>query len=226
MDNFNESVNFEKQAIFIAIPKTGTTTVRSQFAQKGNDFIPNPHLSIMQVRDALYTYLLKTSLGKNHQFPSVNVSTDASLRTYAKEIFDSFFKFSSVRNPWDRAVSLFLRGEGVQMRNKLSFDNFCEHHWYASDTCLHPTLHENQLDWLCDETGDCIMDYVYKIEEFEIAISEIEERTNGRVRLKYRKLNTNSKSGSKNYREFYSDRTCNMIAEKFKKDINFFRYTF
>ncbi len=42
----NEAVNFEKQCIFIAVPKTGTTSVRVQIGQQGTPLIPNPHLDI------------------------------------------------------------------------------------------------------------------------------------------------------------------------------------
>ena len=222
----NEAVDFDKQMIFIAVPKTGTTTVRRQLRQEGNALIPNSHLSIMQVRDTLYAYLLKISLGQNTRYPTEDVPADAEIRARAEEVFDTFFKFSSVRNPWARAVSLFSRREGVQVRDRLSFKAFCDQHLYASDTCLHPTLHKNQLDWLCDETGNCVMDYVYKIEHFEMAIKEIEERTDGRIRLVNREFNANPNSSSKRYRELYSDRTRKIIAERFQKDIEFFKYTF
>ena len=59
----NEAVHSETRVISIAIPKTGTTTVRSQIRQHGTSLISNAHLDIMQVRDALYVYLLKNSLG-------------------------------------------------------------------------------------------------------------------------------------------------------------------
>lgn len=222
----NEAVNFDKQVIFIAIPKTGTTTVRDQLRQEGDALIPNPHLNIIQVRDAIYAYLLKISLGNNYGFPTKDVPSDADIRARANEIFDSFFKFSAVRNPWARAVSLYARRETVQMRNKLSFEAFCERHFYASDTCRHPTLHKNQLDWLCDETGKCIMDYVYKLEDFTTAMEQIADRTDGRVRLTYRKLNANPSSPSRRYRELYSERARKIVSERFQKDIDFFKYTF
>lgn len=222
----NEAVNFKKQVIFIAVPKTGTTTVRSQLREKGTPLIPNPHLNIMQVRDTLYVYFLKCALGQNTNFPTESVPEDAELRAAAQEVFDTFFKFSAVRNPWARAVSLFFRREGVQLKDRMSFEDFLDKHLYASDTCRQPTLHKNQLDWLCDESGRCIMDYVYKVENFELAIKEIEERTEGRLRLVNRAKNTNPKSPSQNYRELYSNRTRKIIAERFQKDIDYFKYTF
>jgi hypothetical protein len=166
----NEAVNFEKKCIFIAIPKTASSTVRFQLSQRGNPLIGNPHLSILQIRDSLYVYFLMQVLGRNESFPSVSVPSDTDLRAQAKKIFDSFFKFSAVRNPWARAVSLYSRREGVVTKDKFSFTDFCKNLLYASDTCRHPTLHHNQLDWLCDEDGHCIMDYVYRLEDWDKAI--------------------------------------------------------
>lgn len=96
---------------------------------------------------------------------------------------------------------------------------------YASDSCRHPTLHHNQLDWICDEDGQCIMDYVYRLEDFDQAINEIAERTDGRIQLASKKANQNPNSGSESYRDLYTEETRKLIASRFQKDIEFFKYT-
>ncbi len=222
----NESVNFEKRCIFIAIPKTGTTSVRSQLKQQGEPLISNPHLDIVQVRDSLYVFFLMKALGRNLIFPTESISKDIDIRTHASTLFDSYFKFASVRNPWARAVSLYFRKEGVEVSNEMSFEEFCDNHRFASDTCMHPTLHKNQYDWLCDETGTLIMDYVYKVESFDNAISEIEERTNGMVKLISKKARHNKQSLSYSYRDIYTSKTKTIIAKTFEKDIDYFKYSY
>lgn len=221
----NEAVNFEKEIIFIAIPKTGTTTVRTQIKQTGIPLIGNSHLDICQIQDLIYIYLLKENLGKNRNFPTRNIANDADLRLKSKKIFDTFFKFSAVRNPWARAVSLYSR-KGVKLMENISFEEFCKNHFYASDTCLHPTIHKNQLDWLTSNSGQILMDYIYKVEEFEKAIDEIKERTNGRLILDNIKLNVNPNSKSNNYRDIYNYETRKIIEKRFEKDIDYFKYTF
>jgi hypothetical protein len=222
----NEAVNFEKQCIFIAVPKTGTTSVRAQLRQHGEELIKNPHLNIIQVRDALYVFYLIEALGRNTAFPTEGIPHDAEIRARANRGFDTFFKFGAVRNPWARAVSLYFRREGVELRDILTFEEFCEYHIYASDTCRHPTLHKNQLDWFCDEEGTFLMDYVYKLENFAEAIKEIEERTDGRVSLADQKLRSNPESRSGDYRNLYTEKTRKIIAKRFEKDIDYFKYTF
>ena len=222
----NEAVNVEKESIFIAIPKTGTTTVRTQLRQPGTPIINNPHLNIVQVRSLIYVYLLKENLGKNRGFPNHDHPSDADLREKAKHLFDTFFKFSAVRNPWARAVSLYARREGIKLKDNMAFAAFCEQHMYASDTSVHPTLHQNQYDWLCDQDGRILVDYFYKIEAFEQAIHEIRERTNGRIVLENVQRNQNPHSKSTTYRDLYNDQSRKIIAKRFEKDIDYFKYTF
>ncbi|MEM0981380.1 MAG: sulfotransferase family 2 domain-containing protein [Cyanobacteria bacterium P01_H01_bin.58] len=222
----NEAVNFDLQTIFVAIPKTGTTSIRDQIKSTGQPLIAASHLSIIQIRDVLYTYLLRMSLGKNTHYPTQGVLSDVEVREKRQQVFNSFFKFSSVRNPWARVVSLYLRREGIQVSEAISFTEFCESHFYSSDTCIHPTLHINQLDWLVDESGEVIMDYVYKMEEIDEAIKEISDRTDGRVQLKNIRSNQNPQSKSTSYRDLYTDYTRQLIAKRFEKDIDFFEYVF
>jgi hypothetical protein len=222
----NAAVNFELEGVFIAVPKTGTTSVRSQISPPGPYLIPNPHLNLMQVRDCLYPYYLLRAFGRNRGFPSEGVMSDAEVRAQAGAAFERFFKFSSVRNPWARAVSLYFRGEGVKPSETMSFEAFCERHLYASDTCTRPTLHRDQADWLVDETGAIAVDYVYKVEEFAASIDEIRERSGGRIRLQPLQENVNARSRSERYREVYTDRSRQLIARRFERDIDLFGYVF
>ncbi|MEM1211943.1 MAG: sulfotransferase family 2 domain-containing protein [Planctomycetota bacterium] len=222
----NEAVNFEKRCIFIAVPKTGTTSVRLQIRPQGPPLINNPHLDIVQVRDLLYVHLLRNALGKNRAFPSESTPSNAEIRDQAAATFTDLFKFSAVRNPWARAASIYSRREGVETREELSFADFCAKHYYASDTCIHPTRHRNQLDWLCDEHSRCVMDYVYKLEEFDKAIGEIANRTDGRIILQNQVANKNPESASRSYRDLYNQETKSIIAKRFEKDIDHFKYAF
>lgn len=223
----NEAINFEKKCIFVAVPKTGSTSVRSQLRYRGGAcLIPNPHLSIIQIRDSLYTYFLINSLGQNSTFPSREVPADAEIRIHAKQVFESFFKFAAVRNPWARAVSLYSRREGVRLSDRMSFQDFCVDHYYASDTCRHPTLHRNQLDWLIDENGASLMDYTYKLEEFATAIKDIARMTDQRIRLSASPENVNPMSLSSAYRDLYTPEARGLIARRFERDIEYFGYCF
>ena len=226
MDYVNESVDFDRRAIFVAIPKTGTTSIRKQMQQTGKPFIKMPHLNILQIRDAINLFFQISQLGTNRTYPNTNVKSFQNIRSESEDFFKNAFKFASIRNPWERAVSLYCRKEGVQVRNKLSFREFIEQHFYASDTCVIPILHKNQYDWLCDENDFILVDYIFKLENLSQAMIEIDKRTGGRLKFKQLRENRNVDSFSNKYRDYYDEQTKKFIAKRFEKDIDYFKFTF
>ncbi len=224
-ENLNEAINFDTKTIFIAIPKCGTTSIRQQLRPTGPFLIPNPHLTIRQISDSLYTFLLIRKLGGNNYFPNENVPRDDDIRAEARAIFSNHFKFSAVRNPWARAVSIYYRREGIQPHSMMSFEKFCENHIYASDTCLHPTLQKNQCDWLIDDNGKIIVDFVYKLEEIFDYLPLINKNIFGKnIYIKF--ANKNPMSSASSYQDIYNERTKRLIGKLYEKDIDLFNYAF
>ena len=108
----------------------------------------------------------------------------------------------------------------------MTFNKFIENHCLSSDTCVHPTKHKNQIDWLTSSDGELLMDYVYKVEDFEKAIKIIRDKTNNKINLSNVKYNSNPISKSSEYREMYNYETRKLIEKRFEKDIDYFKYKF
>lgn len=225
--NLNQAINFSKDVIFVSIPKCGTNTVRKQLKEFNTNkpVVHNYHLNIQQIKELFYLKELKDNLSMNENFPSSGILNNTEIKNKANNKFNKMFKFSLVRNPWARVVSLYFRREGLQLSEKISFIEFCEKIKYASDTCKQPSLHKNQLDWLTDENGNVMVDYIGKLEEFDKVIENVYSKTDGRVKLNNTPLNVNQKS-PKDYKKMYNDYTKKLIEEKFNKDINYFNYNF
>ena len=222
----NEAVNEARRLIYVAIPKTGSTAIRRQVMQQGRPMMPGCHLSIRQIEAVMVAFEIHLALGRNLMFPSDDTPSEADVFARVANKFGRYFKFSCVRNPWARVASLYARQEGVQVRERISFETFCAHLRNASDTSLWPTRFQNQADWLCDAEGRIAVDYVIRLENFGSAIAEIQERTGGQLVLQDAVLNRSEHSWSRAYRELYTAHTRILIAQLFEKDVDLFGYTF
>lgn len=197
--------------IFIEVPKTGSTSIRQVIGQP-----PKPHLDIRQIR----AQLLREGNGE-----PVRDGWRGMLarRRQGARCFRTYFKFGFVRNPWDRTVSLYRRREGLRMSETMTFDEFVDWIQHSSDTCLHPRRHRNQLDWFTDRFGRIAVDFIGRFERLESDWRRICERLGIDAPLPSANHNP-SKSG--HYSEYYTARTRDVIARKFRVDIEYFEYEF
>jgi hypothetical protein len=137
--------------------------------------------------------------------------------------FGNYFKFGFVRNPWDRAVSLYERKEGLTPKSRMRFDEFIEWMRFASCTCIHPVPHRYQLDWFVSPHGDVIVDFIGKYENLESDWAAISARLG--ISTKLPRLNVNVER-ARDYVSYYSEKTRGIVAERFAVDIERFGYKF
>jgi hypothetical protein len=225
----NEGINLDLKVMYVAVPKTGSTSIRSHFRAKGPFLFDTPHLSINQLRQVLHFWALSQAVGRCREFPTDSDAVLSELEVYekAESIFSSCLKLGSVRNPFARAISLYFRAEGIQMRTKIGFDQFVDQLAFASDTCVHPTRMRNQLDWFLDRKGgELLVDRILKLENLgnDLAQLSTDFPHLGRISNTYRRVNPNSESS--NYREFYTNSSRKSVEKVFSKDLEFFSYTF
>lgn len=203
-------INHKLKCIFVEVPKTASTSIRSVIGNPSK-----PHLNIVQIREKFISSQLET-LNDN-----MNLSKEDAL-TQALNKFNSYFKFGFVRNPWDRVVSLYNRKEGMQLSDKMSFEQFVEWIQNSSDTCIHPKEHKNQLDWFIDEKGEVIVDYIGKFEDLENGWQYICQK----IKVNEKLPHSNKNPTKKNYKNYYNSRTRKIVEQKFRTDIEYFDYTF
>jgi hypothetical protein len=219
-----ESVNIQKEVIFIAIPKTGSSSVRSQVRGERDYLVPHEHLNLQETRHLLTSFLIYKKLGNNWEFPSTDVPCFDEICSKSEEIWQNCFKFSVVRNPYARTVSLYFRNEGIKASNEMSFDEFVERIEFASDTCVHPSRHNTQADWLKDASGNIAVDKVYKLEDLHKNMDELSSLT--KINMNNRYLNINKLSKSSSYRDLYNEWSKRKIENIFYEDIEKFKYTY
>lgn len=135
-------------------------------------------------------------------------------------IYNSFFKFAFVRNPWDWQVSLYHfmqqyeRHKQLEVARRLhTFEDYL--HWRVSED-----LHLQQ-EFVTDASGKLIVDYVGRLETIGADFAQICRTIGIDAQLKHMR-----KSAHKDYRSYYTDRTAALVEQHFKQDIERFGYTF
>ncbi len=143
-----------------------------------------------------------------------------------ESIFNEYFKFGFVRNPWDREVSRYFyilkttdHPKHQKIKQMESFEEFAE-----SLLTFHKEIRPlvNQIERLSDKSDNVLVDFIGKYEnihqDFQYACHQIG--------LPDLKLPTVNKSGHKNYRAYYSERSKAIIEQIYQKDIEYFQYQF
>jgi chondroitin 4-sulfotransferase 11 len=207
-------INFIRQLLFLHIPKTGGTTIKNHLRTfRGNIPMPiHPHI-----------------LDYVNRFPETL----------------EFFKFCVVRNPWDLVVSRYFyrkqiienRGNSSQVNNpNASFTEFVTDEdlymesfktWVNKDSEAFRLYDERksfgaQYDLISDGDENILMDKILRYENFE---DEVRELLLSFGISQIRDLHLN-KSNHVDYKIYYTDQTRNIIANRFEKDIDYFKYTF
>ena len=143
-------------------------------------------------------------------------------RETGRQQFESYFKFGFVRNPWDRVVSLYERTEALQLRNEMSFEQFVDWIQYSSATCVHSAPHRYQLDWFVDPNRNLLADFIGKFERLDEDWAFVAQKLGLEEKLPHQRANPRAR----HYTEYYTPRTRDIIAGKFKVDIERFDYEF
>src|SRR5215212_3725330 len=198
-------VSDSRKVVFVHIQKTGGITVDRLL----NERIPDLRL-----------------IGARHGF--------ASLGMDELDDWNEYFKFAFVRNPWDRLVSWYsmvmtMPRDGNELwryvhDNSSTFDEFihnCTDEVEIKDGG-HYSFAYNQLDYVTDDHGNLLVDFIGRLENFEKDIQEVFRS----IGFELEAVPHENRSGHRHYSTFYTPDTELIVSERFKRDIEYFGYEF
>jgi len=152
---------------------------------------------------------------------------------YGKNSFNNFYKFTFVRNPWDRLYSAFsyLKGGGWDEKDAHwaeehlgEVDNFNQFvmQWLSEDR-LDAHIHFwPQSKFICDSQNKPLIDYLGYFENITHDYKDVLKK----LSLPMRELKHTNVSKRKSYVDVYTREMIDKVAELYHEDINNFGYQF
>ena len=141
-------------------------------------------------------------------------------RMYPLELFQEYYKFAFVRNPWDLMVSYYhfiqSRTEHHRSTKVLKLDSF---EAYLAYEIKRDKI--SQTRFLMDANGELLVDYVGCFESLAEHFNVIRSALNIDAELEHR-----NSSNHRDYQSYYDATTRQMVAEHWRQDIEQFGYSF
>lgn len=170
-----------------------------------------------------------TSIGKAIGLPAKDHLTAREvIAKIGQDRWNSAFKFTLVRNPWDRVVSHYeyrrkknkteIASRGVTFSDwvKMTYGENRNTFYYNNPKSFQP-----QVEWLKDDGGKIAIDFVGKFESINEDFNHVKHVIGLAAELPH--LNASPRTG---YQPYYDDETRIIVARWFHEDIEAFQYTF
>jgi len=209
-------ISHKHKFIFFKTRKTAGSSIQVSLAENcgENDIITgqyrlgiddNSHSAGLNM-DKFYT---------KHPHPEL----EATKQFLGPEIWNSYFKFAFVRNPYDIAVSRYHWNlKGKSNKESTSIEGFQK--WVESGKMLH----EDKLHKYTHDGNKLDLDFIGYYETLEDDIKYICEKVGiPQIHLPQLKGGFRDKT---HYSQFYNETTKQIVGNFYKNDINFFNYSF
>ncbi len=211
-------ISHEHKCIFIHIPKTAGTSINAFFHPEKtfDNSVPD--------YDSLYGWCPERKIYLQHATSRQLVDTNL----ISPEDWSTYYKFTFVRNPWDRAYSDYLwfqKYSGVK-------GTFKEYIYEKGE--FEPILKDNstsryrgdhvmpQISFF-DFSGKYSLDYVGRFEHFSDDIGKILSCIEV---SKSFKTHANKSNRKKDYSAFYTNSMKKLVTQKYQDDIKALNYSF
>lgn len=164
----------------------------------------------------------------------------AYLKNFSEQEFVNFFKFTIVRNPWDRLVSAYwyLKNGGMNQSDRM---------WAEQHLSFYKNFNEFVIEWVCTENIETGLhfqpqyqfvalpkplpsrgviipfDFIGSFENLHHDFSYIQQQLGFEGQLRHE---NKTPKKYKDFRSYYSDKTREIVANVYREDIALFGYDF
>lgn len=213
------------RCIFVHIPKTAGTSI--EYKLRSFDTLETgvqDHRSIREMEPGATANLIHDIVTANHEMLLNHLkNTIRRKRRATPEQFESYYKFTFIRNPWARAHSWYknvMRDENHRKKHGIpegcTFETFLADH--PNQWALQP-----QLYWLQDRKGNIPLDFIGRFENLAEDFNHVCDVLQLGITELPHMISSKSKS---HHTEFYNERTMKIVADRYAEEIEHFGYRF
>lgn len=211
-------ISFDKKCIFVHIPKTGGTSVED--ALWGDDWS-------VRTEKQLWMGIIQPGFNKYQSGGLQHLLAHQIRQEVGQDTFESYYKFSFVRNPWDKVVSQFHYIKTQPMlRDYMGLTAWTSFKRYVRILVENRDKHVQSFEqwrFIYDDSGNSLIDYLGKFEQLEQDFRHVASN----LGLTGVKLPHSMKSSKrKPYWKYYDQKTADLIAGLYARDIELFDYQF
>ena len=224
-------ISDKNRFIYIHIPKCGGTYITSHLLPHSEDYVhvrgrgdKSDRIMVRRPSEDWHN-----SFGVRYMHASAN-----ELKKYmGNKKYSKYFKFASIRNPWERLISIYFWGFPHMPINKINKKHFLSD-WAPHSNqfeCHIPRLKKTFRRSVCpaeyfllDDNGEMIVDHVFFSKDIRENLKTIEEKLN-LEKLQLSKRNYN-KSNHLHYSHYYDNELKEMVEYYYDWEIKKFNFSF
>jgi hypothetical protein len=217
-------ISQKKNFLFIHLPKTGGNSIQNILREYSEDNI----VKLNKHQDGIERFGVRND--------KYNIKKHSTLDHYKKkiepEIFKKFFKFSTIRNPWDRCISFYFsphRGNIVWNRN--DFKNLIQSiptiRKFITTRSLTKKITDKitgklRIEIKSSKSIDSEIDFLLRFENLNEDFKKVCEI----IDIPFKELPHRNKSSKKHYTKYYDDELIELVRNKFLDEIKYANYKY
>lgn len=180
--------------------------------------------------DCVFVHVNKTagsSVSAALGIDRVHLTAREWIKILGRNEWERRFTFGFVRDPWSKVASHYRYRMKTNRNglgdNPISFNDWVRRAYGERDPRLldNPLMFEAQAVWLSDDDGLAV-DFVGRFENLADDFAHVAERLGVEARLP--RLRQTASDPTKDARDLYEPDTYEIVAERFKQDLDLFGY--
>jgi Sulfotransferase family len=199
-------ISFQKRFLFVHIPKTAGNSIQSAL----RDYSEDELVALRKEQDGIERFGLRNPKYKTKKHSTLGEYRDA----LGNEQFRKLYKFTCVRNPWDRMVSYYLTP--TQSPETWDRKEFRKTISKAVSVADYLRLDQDEEDPFAN------VDYIMRFEN----LADDFRTVCGTLGISRTTLPRYNRSSREHYSKYYDNQLRELVRKRFAAEIQRFGYTF